>query len=179
MTKGAAWLVLGGAALVVMIGGGTMRQAGQTRALPRKTKAGIERSLKLLAPAFESRVEELLKLMARDGFDPLVYETWRSKEREAELVAAGTGSPDSMHGLGLGVDILDADRMWDAPPKFWQALHRHALALGLGRVKHRGTDGVLRWDLPHVQALPGEFDAQLRKLSAADANDFVLDRYTA
>lgn len=138
------------------------------------------RSTQELLPAFRDKIAELIELMHQDGFDALVFETWRSPERIAELVQKGTGAADSLHGYRAAADVIDAHLMWDAKPAFWQALHRHALALGLGRVRRKESDGVVRWDLPHVQALPGQFDGQVRALLADDArNDLLLEHYTA
>jgi hypothetical protein len=42
---------------------------------------------------------------------------------------------------------------------------------------HRESDGVLRLDKPHVQALPGQFDAKLRALAPGERDAFVAKHY--
>lgn len=140
----------------------------------------LERSLDVLVPSFRSRLDQLLGLMRAAGFDPLVWETYRPPARAAELAKAGTGVLLSQHELGLAADIVDRKRLWDAPDAFWDALHKYALELGLGRIKRRQPNGALTWDRPHVQALPGRYDTKLRALANAAAREsYLRAMYTA
>lgn len=133
-----------------------------------------ESRVDLLVPAFRYKVDQLMGLMRASGLKPLIWETYRPPERAAELAKAGKGILHSQHELGLAVDIVEASELWDAPQAFWDALHRYALDLGLGRVKHRQKNGALEWDWPHVQALPGRYDLPLRKLADAQAREDYL-----
>jgi len=163
VTVGVLWL---------LAKGGTVQES--------KSRSRVDSSLEKLVPSFRVKVLELLQRMRGLGFRPVVFETYRSPSRAAELAAKGTGVALSQHTLGLAVDILDAEKMWDAPRVFWDALHRNALELGLGRIKRRDVNGNLDWDLPHVQALPGAYDAKMRALlTAARREEFLRERYLA
>lgn len=168
MKSGAALWVL--ALLGVVVMGAAVQQSNA-----RKPK-NIERDLSKLHPAFRRKVEQLISAMQSDGYRPLVWESYRSPERAAELQADGSGKAKSQHSLGLAVDIVDAVKRWDAGAGFWASLHKHALALGLSRVKHRDVNGNLSWDKPHVQALPGTMDARLFKLAGVDRDALVSKR---
>ena len=168
-------LVMIGALLLLYSDGGTVQ--------PKKPKPKPEviNDMDRLVPAFRAKVLLLLQLMRADGFDPFVWETYRSPQRAAELAEEGTGVAQSQHELGLAVDIVDAAKLWNAPPGFWAALERHALALGLGRVDRTiKPSGRKERDQPHVQALPGKYDAKMRMLATADKREaFLRTRYAA
>lgn len=137
----------------------------------------IVSDLDALLEPFRGRVVALLELMRVDGFSPLVWETWRSPERCCAIHAAGFGALRSQHTLRLACDVLDAELHWDARPAFWEALHSHALAMGLGRV-HRTVNGRKVLDRPHVQALPGKWDRTLWQLGTDAARAaFVAQLY--
>lgn len=169
MNGRAAVALVAGAAALVMIGG----------AMKKRREQPIVSSLDELLPPFRAKLEQLLILMRGDGHDPMVHETYRAPARALELAERGTGKERSQHTLRAAADILDRARYWKAAPQFWDDLHRHALQLGLGRVKKRDVNGNLVWDLPHVQALPGAYDAQMHALAPADREQFLLQRYAA
>lgn len=168
-------MLLGFGAVLAAVVGEAM--AAKKRKVLRAPKERIESSLDVLEPAFRARVEILLERMRQRGFRPKVFETYRTPERAAELEQRGTGKANSLHAFNLAVDIIDELRAFKAPPAFWDALHAEALALGLGRVKHQTKTGALEWDLPHVQALPGRFDQQLRVMAPALRDGFLTARY--
>lgn len=161
----------GGAALLGALGIGVLLMSQKKPTLPTSRP---ESRVDLLVPAFRYKVDQLMGLMRASGLKPLIWETYRPPERAAQLVNAGTGILHSQHELGLAVDIVDADKLWDPPQAFWDSLHRYALDLGLGRIKRRQKNGVLTWDWPHVQALPGRYDTPLRKLADAQAREAYL-----
>lgn len=145
---------------------------------PAVKRSRVENSMLKLVPSFRAKVLQLLALMRAEGFRPIVWETYRSPERAAQLAATGEGVLLSQHSLGLAVDILDADTLWSLSAAFKEALHRHALELGLGRVKHRDKNGHVDWDWAHVQALPGAFDAKMRALlTESKRDDYLRARY--
>ncbi len=150
------------------------------RKTPSAAKPHLDTSLDKLAPSFRVKLDQLLGLMRAAGFRPIVWEAHRSAERAAELAQKGTGVAKSQHTLDLAVDILEEHALWQTPQVFFDALHRFALGLGLGRVKHRDKSGNLDWDWAHVQALPGRYDAALFKLADAAAREaFVRSMYQA
>jgi hypothetical protein len=175
--SGGAWLF----AALVMIGGAATMAA--KKKAPKKAAggkaSGVVSSLDELLPPFRAKVLELLELVRADGFDPVVFETWRGPARTAELAERGTGAAKSLHGYRVAADIISDEHHWTPPAAFWASLHKHALALKLGRVMHREADGVARIDLPHVQALPGQFDNTLRRLDDAARTAFLAQRYGA
>lgn len=126
-------------------------------ALPPDTSRVRIADTAYLQPTFRAKVEALLARMQADGHDPLVWETYRTPARAKLLSDRGTGVkpradgsiPIGMHQLGLAVDIVSASKRWTPPKAFWDALGKHAEALGLtwgGRWK--------RVDKPHCQAVP-------------------------
>lgn len=146
-----------------------------------------------LISAFRARVEKVLADMRSLGWNPLVYETRRTKERAAELHARGTGSADSMHCYDVAVDIVDADRqnvpkltkegLWDAPEKFWADLEDSAHRHGLTRLYHAGTshvDGNARaesWDKPHLQACSIAEQNKLRAMTRDERSTWCTARF--
>jgi peptidoglycan L-alanyl-D-glutamate endopeptidase CwlK len=125
--------------------------------LPPDTSRARVADLEALQPEFRRKVEALITRMQADGFDPMIWETYRTPARAKLLSDRGTGAkpradgsiPIGMHQLGLAVDIVSASKMWTPPAAFWAALGKHAEAIGLtwgGRWK--------RVDKPHVQAVP-------------------------
>lgn len=114
-------------------------------------RKGVDRDPANLEPVFADRLELLFRRMRHLGWDPILWEGLRSRERAAALAARGTGIPDSMHCYGLAADGVDSDDSpWTAPAKFWKDWRGNALDLGLHVLFNR--DGSDR-DLPHVQAV--------------------------
>lgn len=155
-----------GAWMIGALGAGIAAVAAKRARAPKDKQ--IQSSLDVLSPAFRERLVELLRRMMADGFDPLVYETYRTPERALELAERGTGAKLSQHSLGLAADVVDRRRYWKASPAFVASMHRHALELGLGRVEG---------DAWHVQALPPRFDAQLRAKVPAQRDAFLRAEY--
>jgi peptidoglycan L-alanyl-D-glutamate endopeptidase CwlK len=133
--------------------------------LPPDTSRVRVADLEALHPTFRAKVEALLARMQADGYDPLIWETYRTPARAKLLSDRGTGIkpladgsiPIGMHQLGLAVDIVSKSKMWTPPKAFWAALGKHAEALGLtwgGRWK--------RVDKPHIQAVPVREQEALR-----------------
>lgn len=120
----------------------------------------IDRDPRKLIPSFAAKVETLFQRMRVLGFEPMLWEGYRSPERAAELAARGVGVATSMHCYGAAVDIVERTKLWSAPASFWSALGEEAEALGLtwgGR--------FTRADKPHVQAVPVREQAALRALT--------------
>ena len=127
----------------------------------------------LLAPAFRVRVERVVADMRAEGFQPRVFETFRSVGRATLLAARGTGVVQSLHCLGLAADIIDARKLWSAGPSFWLSLQRNA-------VKHGLVSGASwrRHDLPHIQAIPVVSQALARRLFA-ERGQSAVNQYVA
>lgn len=98
-----------------------------------------------LDPEFCRRVEVLLGRMRARGFDPLVFETWRSRRRQEWLYGVGrkhhryrrpvTWSRSSRHEEGLAVDIISASHQWD-DVDFFDALCIEAISMGFRTLPH-------------------------------------------
>jgi hypothetical protein len=98
-------LALGAVGLLFFL----MRGSGSTRRVS---------SMSRLDPAFREKVQALISELEELGYDPWVYETYRSPARQAWLYASGrtregpivtntlTPSPTG-HGSGKAVDIID------------------------------------------------------------------------
>jgi hypothetical protein len=119
-------------------------------------------ALDLCAPKFAQAVFKVLAEMQEAGFDPQVYETLRTKERQDWLAGFGREYDDgrgiithatsvytTWHGFGCAADIISYAKQWDASANFWDALSRSAIAHGLAS----GASWQMK-DLPHIQIGP-------------------------
>lgn len=116
-----------------------------------------------LIPAFRERVIAVVVELEGQGFDPLVWETYRSPERVAVLVKRGVGSRRSFHMYRLAADIVSRSKQWSPEPAFWRALEaaaeHHGLTHGAGKT---------RVDLPHIQALPHDRYSLVARIGRSD-----------
>lgn len=97
-------------------------------------------SVWLLWEPFRDRVLELNKRLSERGFDPMVFESLRTLERQKWLYGVGrthsltrkpvTWTLISRHLVGKGVDIISKSRLWNHPA-FFKALREEAEKLGL------------------------------------------------
>ena len=123
-------------------------------------REGVNRDPSKLLPPFAAKVEALFQALRARGFDPLLWEGYRSPERAQALSDRGSGIKLSLHCLGAAADIIHAEDYWQASEAFWDALGEEAESLGLtwgGRWKRR--------DLPHVQALPVRDQNRFRSMT--------------
>jgi hypothetical protein len=118
----------------------------------------------LLLPSFRVQVEGVVADMRAVGFNPRVFETWRSAERIAMLAAKGTGSLYSMHAYKIATDVIDARLMWNASDAFWYSYVKFSEARGLTCGIHFTT----RHDAPHIQAVPVAKQHEFVALHGAD-----------
>lgn len=119
--------------------------------------SGVVNSLDVLAPAFRRAVETARAACVADGLDVVIYETFRSQERQyanftrgATNVSSTNASNNlySWHSFGLAVDVVSASRGWTAwTDADWSA-----------KVVRRFRENGCRWggewvsrDLPHFQ----------------------------
>lgn len=77
--------------------------------------------LDLLEPTFRSKVEAIISDGKKHGFELMVYETYRSQERQQELYNHGATQLKKVgvHGYGLAADIV---RVVNGQPS-WDNLH--------------------------------------------------------
>lgn len=136
------------------------------------TEVPVSNHMDELAPRFRLAVLELLRRLRARGFDPIVFETVRTEERQRFLYGFGREYDDgrgvvtkantattTWHGFGLAVDIISATDRWNAPDAFWSALTEECNAIGLCHGNDWDGDGVPvekdpdeRFsDRPHVQ----------------------------
>lgn len=125
------------------------------------------RSLDKLAPKFRAKVERAIARMRAAGYDAMVYETTRTRERQLFLYGFGRlyddgrgivthsrTADDTWHFYGLAVDIVSASKLWDASDSFWRTLEGIAEEEGLtsGSDWDRDRTTAERFkDAPHVQ----------------------------
>lgn len=133
---------------------------------------GLSRDPNLLLPSFARQLNSLFLALRARGFDPILWEGYRTPARAASLSTTGAGIADSMHSYGAAADILSASRMWGWP-EFYQALGQEAARLNL---VWGGT--WRRADGPHVQALSVASQDAFRALARAggDLNSFVAQQ---
>jgi hypothetical protein len=97
-----------------------------------------------LEPYVRDRVARLIKAMEARGFDPIVFESRRSIERQKWLYGIGrvhqknrrpvTWTMQSKHIVGKAVDIISKSHLWDYPD-FYRALKQEAKKVGLKVLK--------------------------------------------
>lgn len=98
-------------------------------------------SLSVLPPGMRAQVECTLGRLKAGGWDPMVFETYRSDERQKYLYSYGRTRPGSkvtnakdaittVHHYRLAVDIIHRTKGWDHP-KFFHWLGIHAESCGL------------------------------------------------
>lgn len=101
-----------------------------------------EYRLGALVPYVAERVERILERMRARGFDPMVFETHRSQERQNWLYGIGRThdfhrkpvtwtKTGSKHLVGKAADIISRKDFWNAPPAFWIALRQEANKEGM------------------------------------------------
>jgi hypothetical protein len=166
---GALLLFAGGAQAATLPGGFRRYSYGGA---PRRS--GVDRDPYKLIPSFADKLEVLFTRLRARGFDPYLWEGYRSPARAAALEKKGTGIRLSMHSLGAAVDIVNGAQVkaggnpWVAPKQFWDAVHQEASRLGLT------WGGVwTRADKPHVQAITVRQQVAFRQMSDAQRAAFV------
>jgi peptidoglycan L-alanyl-D-glutamate endopeptidase CwlK len=132
--------------------------------------------LEKLLPSFRLRVGRVCELLREEGFQPRVFETYRTPERAALLLSLGKtrNGKLSLHCLGAAADLIDAQKKWDNP-KFFIALGAVAKTCGLAW----GGDWKSLFDGPHIQAVPVELQNELRALPSAEARDRYIAEHLA
>lgn len=126
----------------------------------------------MLVRPFGERVTTLLCRLVALGHSPLLWETYRSRERAAMLAKKGTGTVDSMHCYGLAADIICRGHKWDCAKHgcgFFKALEEQAAECGLVS----GAKWRMR-DLPHVQAIPVSLQAAIRSARSGDEREAIV-----
>lgn len=126
-----------------------------------------------LVPPFRAAVTSLADRLRASKLQPRLFETYRSPKRAQELVEAGKSRARgglSMHCYGMAADIICAEHLWGCEAHgcgFYEALGREARALGMTWGGDWDGDGITReqreHDLPHVQAIPIEAQAAVRR----------------
>ena len=100
----------------------------------------IQNDMRLLWEPFQKKIEVLLERMKKRGFDPKVFETKRSLDRQKWLYGYGrthhigckpkTWTMKSRHISGKAADIISKSKFWNWP-EFFSALRHEAVTLGL------------------------------------------------
>lgn len=162
------WALWGAAGLAVAALGGTAYTFGGA-----PLRAGVDRDPKKLIPSFAKKLNILFARMRARGFDPLLWEGYRTPARAAELATKGTGIRLSMHSYGAAADILSESKLWNASPAFWKALGEEATALGLVWGGYWSDEDK---DRPHVQAVALEDQDGFRAMGPSERSAFVASR---
>lgn len=146
--------------------------------------------LRVLPVGVRAQVECVLAKMQAGGWNPRVYETYRSDRRQRYLYSFGRTRPGArvtnvataqtgFHYWTLGADIIDAAKLWDAPERFWYWLGQHAESCGMVA----GAFWKSFPDRPHVQFAAWESASKrpqwVRDLQAAGKRDELLERLGA
>ena len=118
----------------------------------------VRRDLRELAPRFAAALAHGLNQARWAGYDAVVFEAHRTRERQRALYAQGRTTPGaivthaaselySWHGYGLAVDVVSRARLWNVPESWYRAVAEHLIAAGLDW----GGDWPSFRDLPHFQ----------------------------
>jgi hypothetical protein len=96
---------------------------------------------------FRRKVERLLDRLTERGFDPIIFEAVRTRERQEWLYGYGrthhkhskpvTWTMNSRHLSGKAVDIISKSKLWNWP-EFYAALKTEARRLGLATIPQEG-----------------------------------------
>lgn len=125
---------------------------------------------------FRERIVALLGRLTALGLHPLLWETYRSPERAAQLVAQGKSHAKgglSMHCYGIAADVICRDHHWECHAHgcdFFQALGEQAKRCGLTW----GGDWASLHDLPHVQGVPVEMQERIRHAASQAERESIL-----
>jgi hypothetical protein len=134
----------------------------------------IDNSLDNLLPSFGAKVQVLLYNMEQMGYDPILFEGYRTPARAKELAGKGLGIANSLHIYGAAADIISKSKLWSAPNDFWVALGNEAKKLGLVW----GGDFPHKPDVDHVQAISVREESRFRGLASNDVRDsYLSDKY--
>jgi hypothetical protein len=92
-------------------------------------------------------VQKLIHAMVQEGFDPVVYESKRTIERQKWLYGVGrthdmnrkpiTWTMNSLHLAGKACDIISKAHGWN-DPAFFLALKKEAVKVGLTTIPQEG-----------------------------------------
>lgn len=111
-------------------------------------KTTAYRGLDKLNANFKAKVEKFLAEVNKNAKVIFITETWRSEERQAELLKAGLSQVKrSNHQDGLAVDIaFFGPTLYPEDPKVWRSVADIAKKYGIDW----GFD-LWKWDKPHFQ----------------------------
>lgn len=111
-------------------------------------KTTAYRGLDKLDPNFKTKVEKFLNEVNQKEKVIFVTETWRSQERQNELLKAGLSQvKHSNHQDGLAIDIwFYGSELYPADFKKWRSVADIAKKYGI----NWGYD-LWKWDKPHFQ----------------------------
>lgn len=170
MSRGLLWAALGAGGLLLLV----RSDAASYSFGGAPLKAGVDRDPQKLLPGFARKLENVFQRMRARGYQPLLWEGYRTQARASQLATAGTGVDNSLHILGAAADIVDgsaAPNYWkggDALTSFWVALGEEAERAGLtwgGRFSKR--------DAPHVQAVSVKEQNAFRAMTSAERERYV------
>ncbi len=114
-------------------------------------------SLNVLPPGMRSAVDCTMDRLRAGGWDPVVFETYRSDRRQQFLYSYGRTRPGAkvtnakdaattVHHYGLAVDIIHRKKLWNHPRFFyWVGQHAEACGMVAGAFWKRFPDQ------PHIQ----------------------------
>ena len=135
--------------------------------------------INLLLPSVRVKVGYLLGRMEKEGFKPVLRDSWRSPEEASALKARGTGIEDSIHCYRAAADIICYYHGWTCGKKvgcnFFERLGANAEDLGFvwgGRWKRRP-------DRPHVQAVTIPLQNTFRALGMEPESEGARDAMCA
>lgn len=122
-------------------------------------------SLDELVPAFRERYEAALAATKGQGYAPVVWETYRTHERAAMLVAQGRSKAKgglSMHSYRVAADTICGAHQWGCARQHCRFFEVLGATLGDAGLVWGGTWHFL--DLPHGQGVPVGLQDRVRAL---------------
>lgn len=138
-----------------------------------KTKHGFkEDDINLLLPSFRAKISVLIERMHARGFDPILFDTFRTPGEAEKYAKKGVGVKSSLHILGAAADIISKSQGWNWV-EFYKALGEESNLLGLTW----GGNFKTRLDYDHVQAIPVSLQVAFKKLTSSSARDLFIKKY--
>lgn len=154
-------LILGAGALLAFA---VLQSGAKEVETPTSSTADVDNDWHHIEQTFGDVLSNVFQELEALGWSPVLYEGWRSDERQAALYAEGASSITwSSHQwvrdgekAALGADVIDANDGW-GNDDFFAALEQVAVSHGL----ESGNAWYAR-DGAHVQAIPSSIVDDVR-----------------
>lgn len=135
----------------------------------------------MLLPSFRERVLAVFAALKQEGYNPRIFETYRTPARGAWLKLRGKtrNGAASLHCYNAAADFIDAKLGWENR-KFFDALGKIGIAHGLTWGGDWDSDPSTPQDFddrPHLQAIPVHMQKTFRALETLVARERFVAKH--